>query len=259
MGLLGQLLVTLGVVGSFGFFFRRRLLKQWADHHAAIEQLVVTGTLAAGAIHEAKNPLNGIVGFAQLGQSSSDVKEMREYFALIEQDAMRANAVLEGMLDFTRPTQEAHFEPVAVNEVIESALRLVRHQLMVEHVVLETALAQLPALQGDANQLRQVLINVLLNAAHAVAEAPAKKVVVRSEHGAGAVKVIIEDSGPGLTEEAMRRVFTPFFTTKPRGQGTGLGLSVSRRLIEAHGGSIRIESATGQGARVTVVLPVIRS
>lgn len=253
-----QLSVTFGVVALLlgaAALLRRRAVKKSTAQFEAVERLVAAGSIAAGVVHEVKNPLVGIVGFAQLGQGSSDVKEMREYFTLIEQDALRANALLEGMLDFTRPTSAAEFETLEVNAVVEGALRLARPQLEAVGVTVVTELAAaLPTIRGDANQLRQVLINVLLNAGHAVAEAPVKRVTVSARIEGSQVVLAVTDSGVGLSAEALKSVFTPFFTTKPRGQGTGLGLVVSKQHIDAHGGSLRIENAS-PGARVTISLP----
>lgn len=257
MGLFQQLHLILGAVALIlgaAALFRRRASRKAAAQLARLEQLAAAGTVVAGVVHEAKNPLNGIVGFAQLGQGSTDPAEMREYFMLIEQDALRANALLEGMLDFTRATDGSARVSLPVNELVESALQLGRPQLALWGVTLETRLSSdpLPPIEGDANQLRQVLLNLLLNAGQAVAEAAVKRVVVTTAPG---VEVVVEDSGPGLTEEAKRQAFTAFFTTKPRGQGTGLGLWVSRNLAEAHGGTLRIDNAPGGGARVTLRLP----
>ncbi len=257
---MAQLGLSLGVVALLlgaAALLRRSAVKKSAAQFEALERLVAAGSIAAGVVHEVKNPLVGIVGFAQLGQGSSDLKEMREYFTLIEQDAMRANALLEGMLDFTRPASVAHFEQLEVNSVIEGALRLARHQLEAHGVTVSTELAEgLPAIRGDANQLRQVLVNVLLNAGHAVADAAVKRVTVSTTLDVSHVRVTVLDSGAGLSAEALKNVFIPFFTTKPRGQGTGLGLVVSKQLIEGHGGSLRIENAN-PGARVTIVLPSV--
>ena len=257
MGLFAELHLILGAVAltlGAAALFRRRSSQKVAVQLARLEQLAAAGTVAAGVVHEVKNPLNGIVGFAQLGAGSTDVKEMHEYFVLIEQDALRANALLEGMLDFTRLTTSTELEALNVHAVVESALQLARPLLEQWGVTVETRLSAqgLPQVRADANQLRQVLLNVLLNAGQALEASPVKRVTVTTAPG---VEVLIADTGPGLSEDAKRHVFTPFFTTKPRGQGTGLGLSVSRRLIEAHGGTLRIENAPEGGARVTLRLP----
>lgn len=231
-------------------------VRRWQARLTQIEQLIAAGTMAAGVAHEVKNPLVGVVGFAQLGQVSTDVTEMREYFALIEKDALFASALLDGMLDFSRPLQAVEFQTHSVNELVHRSLALVAHQLHINQVTLETRLADaLPTIRGDANQLRQVLINVLLNASQAVANSTVKKVLVSTRREGAKVAIVVQDSGPGLSAEAKRQVFTPFFTTKPRGQGTGLGLALSKTLVEGHGGTLTITSEPGQGAQVTLVLP----
>jgi two-component system NtrC family sensor kinase len=259
MGLFEQLQLILGAVALLvgaAALFRRHSGKALREQLARIEHLASTGAMVAGVVHEVKNPLNGIVGFAQLGQAATEVTDMREYFMLIEQDARRANALLEGLLDFTRPTRVSEFEVLSVTEVVDSALNLVRHQLELFGALVTVTFAQdLPFIRGDANQLRQVLINVLLNAGHALAEAAVRRVTVTVARGRTGVEIVVEDSGPGLSDEAQKHAFTAFFTTKPRGQGTGLGLSVSRQLVEAHGGTLRIDPASRTGARVVMTLP----
>lgn len=220
------------------------------------EKLSALGELAASVAHEVKNPMVGIVGFAQLGQETQDPKEIDEYFRLIEEDAFRANRILQRLLEFARPP-EVTFVPVSLNEVVQGSLQLCQHQLQMGGVKIETQLAdELPAVKGNSNQLRQVMLNLLLNAGQAM-EASAERLVRVStaRNGDGRVEVRVADTGPGIAKEVTEQLFKPFITTKRAGQGTGLGLSVSRSIVEAHGGSIRAESVAGVGATFIVCLP----
>jgi signal transduction histidine kinase len=220
------------------------------------EKLSAVGELAASVAHEVKNPMVGIVGFAQLGQESTDHAEMQEYFKLIEQDAFRANKILQNLLEFSRPP-EMEFEALPPNEVVLGSLALCVHQLQMKGVRVETKLGQgLPAIRGNSNQLRQVLLNLMLNAGQAMEQSLQKLITVSTLPGEGdTVEIRVADTGPGLAEEVKGNLFKPFFTTKRRGQGTGLGLSVSRSIIEAHRGSIRAEGAPGKGATFIIRLP----
>ncbi len=221
------------------------------------EKLSALGELAASVAHEVKNPMVGIVGFAQLGQETIDPKEVQEYFRLIEEDAFRANRILQRVLEFARPPEVA-LHPVSLNEVVEGALQLCQHQLQMGGAKVEVKLEQgLPLIKGNSNQLRQVMLNVLLNAGQAMEDSAVRKVTVTTGTSAdGKVEVRVSDTGPGVSDEVKDTLFRPFVTTKRAGQGTGLGLSVSRSIMEAHGGSIRVESIAGAGATFIIGLPV---
>lgn len=223
------------------------------------EKLSAVGELAASVAHEVKNPMVGILGFAQLGKESDSMAEAKEYFGLIESDTLRANKILQTLLEFARPP-EMEMEPLGVNEVVQGALQLCQHQLQMQGVKVETALGdKLGGILGNNNQLRQVLLNLMMNAGQAMAESPTKRVTVSTVADGDFAKVLVADTGPGMTAEVMQHLFKPFFTTKRRGLGTGLGLSVSRSIIEAHKGTLTAESAAGQGATFIVRLPIRKS
>lgn len=224
------------------------------------EKLSAVGELAASVAHEVKNPMVGIVGFAQLGQESTEHAEMQEYFKLIEQDAFRANKILQNLLEFSRPP-EMEFESLPPNEVVLGSLALCVHQLQMQGVKVETKLADgLVPIRGNSNQLRQVLLNLMLNAGQAMEASPRKLITVSTGAAeAGFVEIRVADTGPGLADEVKGNLFKPFFTTKRRGKGTGLGLSVSRSIIEAHRGQIRAEGAPGTGATFIIRLPTAQA
>jgi signal transduction histidine kinase len=220
------------------------------------EKLSAVGELAASIAHEVKNPMVGIIGFAQLGQESESTPEMKEYFDLIEQDGQRANKILQNLLEFSRP-EEIELEPISVNDVVQNSLQLCRHQLMMLGVKVESTLGKdLLAVRGNSNQLQQVLLNIMLNAGQAMEDSPVKQLAVTTSRGDDEVEIRLADTGPGIADEVKAKLFKPFFTTKRKGKGTGLGLSVSRSIIEAHRGNIRIDSAPGQGATFVIRLPV---
>lgn len=220
------------------------------------EKLSAVGELAASVAHEVKNPMVGILGFAQLGKESDSMAEAKEYFGLIESDTLRANKILQTLLEFARPP-EMEMEPLSPNEVVQGALQLCQHQLQMQGVKVETSLGDgLGGILGNNNQLRQVLLNLMMNAGQAMAESPTKRVTVATVADGDFAKVLVADTGPGMTAEVMQHLFKPFFTTKRRGLGTGLGLSVSRSIIEAHKGTLTAESVEGKGATFIVRLPI---
>jgi signal transduction histidine kinase len=225
---------------------------------ASLEQaqkLAAIGELAASVAHEVKNPMVGISGFAQLGRVAHSLSEAQYYFGLIEADTKRANDVLENLLDFSR-TAGPGTAPLDPNAVVEGAVSLCRHHLGLLGVELETVFGEgVSAVVGNDTQLRQVVLNLVLNAAQAVAASPSKRVTVSTTAARDLVEVRVQDSGPGIAPEVMARLFEPFFTTRPRGEGTGLGLAVSRRIVEAHRGTLSVEPGVGEGARFIVRLP----
>jgi two-component system NtrC family sensor kinase len=145
---------------------------------------------------------------------------------------------------------------VAVNEVVERAAAVVAHPLELGRVALALRpAADLPAVRADANQLQQVLVNLLMNAADAVADDGTGQVSVTTQAREGAVEVVVEDNGCGIPPEIRAHLFEPFFSTKGT-RGTGLGLSISWGIVEAHGGRIDVWSEPGRGSRFTLRLPV---
>ncbi len=219
------------------------------------EKLSAIGELSAGLAHEVKNPMVGIVGFAQLGKESADLDEAKEYFGLIDSDAQRANSILQRLLEFARPP-DVERERLEVKSVVDGAVKLVAHQLQLQGVKIETRYAEgLPVIIGNGNQLRQVLVNLMMNAGQAMESSPEKKLYVEASGADWTVLVSVKDTGPGMAADVRKRLFEPFFTTKPRGKGTGLGLSISRSIIEEHKGELRVESEVGAGATFVIRLP----
>lgn len=249
--------VGLGLALAFGLWNRRlsRALKKRDLQAVQAEKLSLLGEMVAGVAHEVKNPMVGIVGFSQLGIECTSLDEAREFFKLIEGDAQRANAILHGLLDFARPG-ERETARLEVNAVATGALRLVEAQLRLKGVTVGSKLAPgLPAIEGNDNHLRQVLLNLMMNAGQALEGRPYPRVDVETGIMDGEVFIRVKDNGPGMPPAVRTRVFDPFFTTKARGKGTGLGLSISKTIVEQHGGRLRVESVPGEGATFWLQLP----
>ncbi len=222
------------------------------------EKLAAFGQLGAGIAHEVKNPLTGILGCSQL--ALMEVEEgsfVYTNLALIEKETKRCKAIIDNLLKFARQ-EKAEMAPIEVTPVVEDTCAIVHHQMELNRVKLECDLAPgLPCIRGNANQLQQVLMNLVVNAQQALAGNEGRiRIVTRSVEG-GRLEILIEDNGPGIPEEIQSKLFEPFFTTKPPGQGTGLGLSVSFGIIQEHGGGITLESQPGHGTKFRITLPAL--
>ncbi|MCP5090340.1 MAG: HAMP domain-containing protein [Gammaproteobacteria bacterium] len=220
------------------------------------EKLAAFGQLGAGIAHEVKNPLAGILGYAQLTLRKLDEDSpFKKNLDIIESETRRCTEIISNLLKFARQ-ESAVMEPTDINEVVDAALQIVDHQLGVNNVKLRKELAtDLPACDANANQLQQAIMNFAINAQQAMGS-EGGNLILRTHTGPGdEVMIEIEDDGPGIPDEIKANIFEPFFTTKPAGQGTGLGLSVTHGIIHDHGGTIRIEDVEGGGTRFLVSLP----
>jgi two-component system NtrC family sensor kinase len=220
------------------------------------EKLASLGRLAAGVAHEINNPLTGVLTFAHLLREKSNMDDQdRQDLDLIIHETSRAADIVRGLLDFARE-RAAVKEALYINDVIQKTIRLIRNQKLFDQIVIEEELAcDLPQVEGDMNQLQQVLLNLSLNACEAMPNGG--RIVIRSNVDGNHVVVKVIDSGTGIRREHYDHVFEPFFTTKPAGKGTGLGLSVSYGIVRQHGGALDFESQEGRGTTFTIVLPAL--
>jgi two-component system, NtrC family, sensor kinase len=252
-------------VGSLATAFRT-MVARLADRdeklrvaHSALvqsEKMAAIGQLSAGLAHEVKNPLAGILGFAQLSRRKlSDPEAVRRNLDVIERETRRCSEIIGNLMQFARKDRALKQE-VEINHAVQQAIAIVDHQLSLKKVKIVKDLAEgLPRVLGNANQIEQALINLMINSQQAMVDGGT--VTVRSAHGDGLVQVSVEDTGPGVAPELRQTIFEPFFTTKPVGQGTGLGLSVTYGLIKDHGGDIVVDDAPSGGARFVVNLPAM--
>jgi two-component system NtrC family sensor kinase len=219
------------------------------------EKLAAVGQLAAGVAHEINNPLTAIIANAQiLHRDLPPDSDMQESVDLILRAGARAAQVVRNLLDFARK-EDYRLRRTDINETLELALELVRHELVARNVVLEMDLDPgLPTILASADHLQGVWLNLLLNAIDSLDKSP-PKIGIASRKVDGELHVTISDNGKGILAENIDRIFEPFFTTKAPGRGTGLGLSVSQRIVKQHAGYFRVESQAGEGSAFTVVLP----
>lgn len=234
---------------------RENALKELYGQLVQSEKMAAFGALGAGIAHEVKNPLAGILGIAQLSLRGVEKGHpLEKNLLIIEKETKRCRTIIENLLRFARQEKMA-FHQVDVGQVVVDALAIVDHQLGINQVKVEKELEEgLPLLTGNANQLQQVLMNLLLNAQQAMGGRPGR-VKVSARASEGQVELKVTDDGPGIAPEIQSRVFDPFFTTKTAGEGTGLGLSVSYGIVKDHGGDIRLESREGEGCTFIITLP----
>jgi two-component system, NtrC family, sensor kinase len=227
-----------------------------ADHLSRTEKLAAIGELVAGVAHELNNPLTGISTFAQLLLEDRLEGEQLESVSLIKREADRAIGVIRDLLLFARKT-DARDVPIDINTIVRHTVRLrslaSRSSGIEVHMHLDESN---PKVRGDEQKLQQVLLNLLVNAESALRDAEVRHLSVITRGKNGAVTIIVSDTGHGMTVSVSQRVFEPFFTTKPPGEGTGLGLSVSYGIIQAHGGTISVESTPDVGTTFAISLPL---
>lgn len=228
-------------------------------HQALVqsEKMAAFGQLGAGIAHEVKNPLAGILGYAQLAlRKLPDDNPLHNHLSIIEKETKRCTEIITNLLKFARQ-EKAEMVPISINSVVSEALDIVDHQLSINQVSIEKMLApDLPDIAGNANQLQQVLMNFAVNAQQAMQGEPGSFTISTAQASSDTVEIRVSDTGPGMPADVRDKIFEPFFTTKPAGEGTGLGLSVSYGIIRDHGGDIVVESEPGQGTCFIVTLPV---
>ncbi len=226
------------------------------------EKLAAVGQLVSGVAHELNNPLTSIAGLAEfLQERQTFPAQEREHLRVIHEQAERAGRIVRNLLTFARKGTpgSAVFD---LNDIVRRTARLVAYELELRGVTLVQELeAEALPVRGNRDELQQVLVNLVTNAGQAVRDLPegAPKVITLTTVPEGEFAVVrVRDTGPGVPDPLVPRLFTPFFTTKEPGEGTGLGLSLSYRIAGAHGGSLVYRRAGGGGAEFTLTLPIAR-
>jgi len=221
------------------------------------EKLTSLGQLAASIAHEINNPLAGVLVYTQLlskkvTRGTFNEEEALNYLSKMESEVGRCSRIIRNLLDFARQT-EPMLKLVDVNHVIEQVLAMVGHQAQLQNVeVVKEFSPSLPKVMADFDQLQQIFTNLTLNAIQAMPEGG--RLTLRSSVVDGEVRVDVQDTGCGISKENMGKLFTPFFTTKVKGKGVGLGLAVVHGIIERHKGRIKVQSEVGQGTTFSVYL-----
>jgi signal transduction histidine kinase len=238
---------------------RTRELKQAQDQLLQSEKLAAVGELGAGVAHEINNPLAGVLGAAQLLllRAETDSPSI-EHLKNIEAEALRIREIVQNLLQLSQTRERGIGTLVDVNRVMEAALNLVARPIIAQRVrVTKTLRKELPKVRGDSSDLQQVFLHLLSNAKNAMPEGGELELstgVIENR----LVKVTVRDTGIGIPEEDMDKIFEPFFTRKGSWEGKGLGLSVVHRTVDQFGGRITVESEVGVGTTFTLVFPIVR-
>jgi len=266
----GQLAVARAEIEAWAKTLEQRVekktkeLERTQSYLIGSEKLASLGKLAATVAHEVNNPLAGILTYARLNLKEveklplDDVPKQRltDHLKIIERESRRCREIMKNLLTFARQTP-SNLSPNQVNELVERAVRLVRHQLDMQEVEVEVDLKDgLPKVDCDPGQIQQVVLVLLVNAGEAMTQGG--KLLVSTEHNEDdqSISIRVKDDGPGIPEDVLARIFEPFFTTKEDQHRTGLGLAVARSIVDQHAGSIQVNSRPGEGTELVVTLPV---
>ncbi|MGV3624575.1 MAG: ATP-binding protein, partial [Archangium sp.] len=225
------------------------------------DRLAALGEMAAGLAHEIRNPLGAIKGAAQFLDPRQLPSEEAEFVEVIVEEVNRLNGVVSAFLDYSRPLKQ-NFGPTDVGEVVSRTMKLIGNDVPKNVVIKEELTEALPRVDADAEQLKQVLINLVQNAVQALGDREGH-ITLRTNRperfndfrSPEQVEIQVEDDGPGIPSDQQLNIFVPFFTTKQK--GTGLGLAISQRIVKNHGGTISVQSRQGEGTTFTIRLPAL--
>jgi two-component system NtrC family sensor kinase len=253
-------------IASLGIFtdLRERMKMENELHNTQMrllqaEKMASLGSLAAGVAHEINNPLGGILIYANLlmeefeANNDPRVEDLKK----IVEEGIRCREIVKSLLEFGRQT-ESQLEPVDINQAINEGLFFLENQALFHNIkIIKHLDTPLPLIQGNPNQLKQVFMNMMVNAAEAMSETGGSLTIttgLNSDHSS--IFITFQDTGIGIDPEIQSKIFDPFFTTKEVGKGTGLGLSTSYVIIQSHHGNIQVKSEVGKGAAFTIFLPI---
>jgi len=241
-----------GYLGSHRDITEKRHLEEQLIRSQKMENI---GTLAAGIAHEVGNPLTSISSLVQVIQRTTDDSFAKDKLELVKNQINRIAKIIRELVDFARPS---HFEikPVDLNKIIREAVNITRYGKKARHVNFKLELQDsLPQISAVPDQLIQVFINIIINALDAI-ETNTGDITLISRTDSKYIYCVIKDTGKGIHEDELDKIFDPFYTTKKVGEGTGLGLWVSYGIIKNFGGNITVDSIPGRGTSVTISLPI---
>jgi hypothetical protein len=224
------------------------------------EKLAALGKLSAGIAHEIRNPLTSIkILIHSLVDEQATETSREKDLAVIEAEIERVNKIIKQFLDFARPRPPS-LEPMEVKAILEETLALLVYEMEAQKISLDRSYApDIPRVPMDREQMKQVFLNLMLNAIQAMERGGRLKVAIRrksapsGDGGRSMAEISVQDTGPGMEEDIRSKIFEPFFSTKE--EGIGLGLPIAQRIVEEHGGQIQVESRAGEGTTFTVILP----
>jgi hypothetical protein len=236
---------------------REEIQRLHQNQMSRAEHFATLGELAAGLAHEIRNPLAGIAGVLEIvGRDLPENSAARSVMADAKQEAVQINRILSDLLETARP-RPPQFRPADLAATTEHAVGFARQQAITKRITVDLDVKrELPAVEHDPNQINQVLLNLLLNAVQSMDKPGTIRVSVDTDDTEEFAAITVADEGRGIAPQHIASIFRPFFTTK--GHGTGLGLSLAKRTVEAHGGSIEVSSQVGVGTSFVVLLPMVR-
>jgi len=245
---------------------RTRKLKETHAKLLHQDKMTSLGKLSASVVHEINNPIAGIINLVKLIKRitadgsihAEDIDDFNQYLGLMETETWRVSRIVSNLLAFSRRS-EIGFKKVNINRLIEKTLILNSNLLMINQVKAEEDLdPNLPELIGSEDQLQQVFINFISNAAESMEKSGNGVLNIKTRYSSAEdkIKIVFKDNGVGIPKEDFSKLFEPFFTTKKKGKGVGLGLSVAYGIIEEHGGSIYVNSKEGIGTTFNIKLPL---
>jgi two-component system NtrC family sensor kinase len=254
----GEELATMGIYNDLRESLAvEKALKETQAQLAQSEKMASLGQLAAGVAHEVNNPLTGILLFASMALEKMDKNDpLREHLRYVVEDVNRCKGIVKNLLAYSRRSTTTK-EIIHLNELVDKSLNLIRDQKLFGNIVVNREVSQeLILIQGDRNQLAQVIINLIMNASaamngegvltfHTYRDKPNRKAFLE-----------VSDTGCGISEENLPKIFDPFFTTKEPGKGTGLGLSTSLGIIHESGGRISVKETSPEGTTFLIELPL---
>jgi PAS domain S-box-containing protein len=222
------------------------------------ERLAAMGQMIGGFAHELNNPLTGILGMSELLQDSEGAEVSRKQLEMLQQQARRAVEIVQNLMYFARPPAPGK-GPIDLGELVQRTLHLHAYSLRKSNITVDFLHeSSIPSVTGDAHQLMQVFLNLILNSEQAMREARDSGTLrIRLEKREKSVAAIFQDDGPGIPPDILPNIFDPFYTTKRPGRGTGLGLSICKAIMREHNGNVEAASGPGGGAVFTVMLPLV--
>ena len=231
--------------------------KRWQRQMIMQDRMASIGQFVSGIAHELNNPLTSVIGFSELLLQRELPDDVREDVKIVNFEAQRTSAIVKNLLTFARQ-QPQEKQSISISDPIKAVMALRAHEQKVNNLKMKMDLPEnLPLIRGNGSQLQQVFFNLISNAEFAVMERRHKgTITIKAVRDGNVVRVSIHDDGTGISPENMKRLFSPFFTTKEPGRGTGLGLSICQGIVSEHGGRIWAESEKGKGSTFFIELPV---
>lgn len=246
--------------------WNRRIEQLKADLGKLVQEdrMISLGKLTASCVHEINNPIQGLLTFCRLMQdcvaedepNPDDIEQFRSHLSLMSRELERCGNLVSGLLSFSREsTMES--KDIDLNEVLRAVISLTQHKVKLQDIDLEARLSDIPLiLRGDINKMQQCFLNLIFNAIEAMPQGGRLSVISKLDSIKKHARVEIRDTGYGIPDEDLDRIFVPFFTTKGEGRGTGLGLSIVYGVVKNHHGNIEVKSETGKGTTFTLTFPM---